>query len=50
MDILVDAGVACGPLNTIADVLNDPHIRARKMITDVTGHPKLDVIHYPAVP
>jgi CoA:oxalate CoA-transferase len=50
MDILVDAGVACGPLNTIADVVNDPHIRARKMITDVTGHPKLDVIHYPSSP
>lgn len=50
MDILIDAGVACGPLNTIKDVVNDPQIKARHMITEVTGHPKLDVIHYPSSP
>jgi CoA:oxalate CoA-transferase len=30
--ILDSAGVPCGPLNKIADVVNDPHVKARNMI------------------
>jgi CoA:oxalate CoA-transferase len=30
--ILSDAGVPCGPINTIAEVVDDPHVRARNMI------------------
>ena len=36
--ILEQAGVPCGPVNTIADVVADPQVRARKMIVDVE-HP-----------
>ncbi len=50
IDILVDAGVACGPVNTIKDVVNDPQIKSREMITEVTGHPKFDKLHYPSSP
>lgn len=34
--ILDDAGVPCGPINTIDKVLADPHVRARNMV--VTAH------------
>lgn len=35
---LLDAGIPCGPVNTVADVVRDEHIRARGMIQEVT-HP-----------
>jgi CoA:oxalate CoA-transferase len=30
--IIGDAGVPCGPINNIAEVIDDPHVRARNMI------------------
>ncbi len=30
--VLADAGVPCGPINSVADVLNDPQVAARNMI------------------
>ena len=33
--ILREAGVACGPINTIEDVVNDPQVAARNMIVEV---------------
>ena len=50
MDILTVAGVACGPLNNIADVVSDPHILAREMIVEVPGHAKLGNVKYPGNP
>lgn len=50
IDILVEAGVACGPVNTIKDVVNDAQIQARNMMTEVVGHPKIETIHYPSSP
>lgn len=42
-------GVMCGPVNTIAQVVNDPHILARDMIREVThaGAGKLKVVGTP---
>jgi CoA:oxalate CoA-transferase len=33
--ILREAGLPCGPINTIEDVVNDPQVAARNMIIDV---------------
>ncbi len=41
IDILLKAGVPCGPLYTIPDVVNDPHILAREMIITMKGHKKV---------
>ena len=35
IDLLHKAGVPCGPINTIADVVKDPHVAARNMIVEV---------------
>jgi CoA:oxalate CoA-transferase len=35
IDLLHEAGVPCGPINTIADVVKDPHVAARNMIVEV---------------
>lgn len=32
--VLNDAGVACGPVYTIADIFKDPHFRARNMLIE----------------
>ncbi|MBI4319822.1 MAG: CoA transferase [Chloroflexi bacterium] len=37
LDILEQAGVPCGPINTVADVTSDPQVEARQMIVDI-GH------------
>jgi formyl-CoA transferase len=34
MDALNAAGVVCGPINTIADIFEDPHVAAREMLVD----------------
>lgn len=36
--ILEDAGVPCGPINNVAQVLADPHVAARNMVIE-TDHP-----------
>jgi CoA:oxalate CoA-transferase len=32
LQVIGDAGVPCGPINTVADVVADPHVAARNMI------------------
>lgn len=43
------AGVPCGPINTVADVLADPQIKAREMIVDLE-HPVAGSMKVPGVP
>ncbi|WP_428535421.1 CaiB/BaiF CoA transferase family protein [Rhodopila sp.] len=38
VDVLNNAGVPCGPVNSVAEVFHDPQIRAQDMIIDV-DHP-----------
>jgi len=38
--LLETHGVPCGPINTYADVMKDPHIQARELVVD-TDHPTL---------
>jgi len=35
LELLADAGVACGPVNNAADICADPHIKARGSIVEV---------------
>lgn len=37
LPMLEDAGVPCGPINNVQEVVKDPHVLARNMIVDVTG-------------
>jgi formyl-CoA transferase/CoA:oxalate CoA-transferase len=47
---LLDAeGVPVGPINTVADVFNDPHIRAREMLVELT-HPTAGTIQAVGMP
>ena len=44
LERLLDAGVPCGPLNDVAQVLEDPQVRARNMVVrsggfELTGNP-----------
>lgn len=46
---LQDAGVPCTPVNSVEDVVNDPHIDARNMIEEVE-HPDGDRLELPGIP
>ena len=35
LEILRAAGLPCGPINTIADVVEDPQVRARNMVVEI---------------
>ncbi len=38
-ELLAEAGVACGPVNSAADICADPHVKARGSVVEVTdGH------------
>ena len=45
MEVLETAELPCAPINTVADIVNDPQIKARKMIVElehpVAGHLKM---------
>jgi len=43
------AGVPCGPINTVAEALNDPHTLARDMVRTV-GHPKVGDFRMVGIP
>jgi crotonobetainyl-CoA:carnitine CoA-transferase CaiB-like acyl-CoA transferase len=46
LDLLYEAGVPCGPVNTIAQALADPHTAAREMIVETT-HPRYGPLRMP---
>lgn len=39
VDRLLDHGIPCSPVNTVEDIVNDPHVEARGLVTDVE-HPE----------
>lgn len=49
MDRLTTEGVPSTPLNTVEDIVNDPHIEAAEMITEM-DHPDLGTFQAPANP
>ena len=49
VDLISKAGVPCGPINSVSDVINDPQVAARNMIADMP-HPKVPELRVPASP
>ncbi len=49
VDLISKAGVPCGPINRVSDVVNDPQVAARNMIADMP-HPKVPDLRVPASP
>ena len=49
VDLIVAAGVPCGPINTVSDVVSNPQVLARNMIAEV-DHPKVPNLKFPGSP
>ena len=49
VDIISDAGVPCGPINRVSDVVKDPQVLARNMIADLP-HPNVPDLKVPSSP
>jgi len=49
VDSIVEAGVPCGPINTVADVVSNPQVLARNMIAEV-DHPNIPNLKFPGSP
>jgi crotonobetainyl-CoA:carnitine CoA-transferase CaiB-like acyl-CoA transferase len=49
VDRIVEAGVPCGPINTVSDVVSNPQVLARNMIAEV-DHPKIPNLKFPGSP
>ena len=47
--LIVKAGVPCGPINTVSDVVSNPQVLARNMIAQVE-HPKIPNLKFPNSP
>ena len=48
-ELLLEAGVPAGPINTMAEVFADPHVLARDMLVELP-HPTLGSVRLPGVP
>ena len=49
VDLIVAAGVPCGPINTVSDVVSNPQVLARNMIAEV-DHPNVPNLKFPGSP
>ena len=49
MKMLGDFGIAVGPVNTVAEALEDPHLHAREMVVELT-HPEYGPFRYLGIP
>jgi CoA:oxalate CoA-transferase len=47
--LLEPQGIMCGPVNNIAQVVNDPHIKERGMVTEVS-HPRVGKLRVTGTP
>ena len=47
--MISQAGVPCGPINRVSDVVNDPQVLARDMIAEVP-HPNVPELRMPNSP
>ena len=48
-DLIVAAGVPCGPINTVSEVVSNPQVLARNMIAEV-DHPNVPNLKFPNSP
>lgn len=49
VEVITEAGVPCGPINRVSDVVADPQVLARGMIADIT-HPNVPDLRVPGSP
>ena len=49
VDMIAEAGVPCGPINSVDDVINDPQVEARGMIVPL-NHPRVPDMKAPGSP
>ena len=49
VDLIVAAGVPCGPINTVSEVVSNPQVLARNMIAEV-DHPNVPNLKFPNSP
>lgn len=49
VEMLLENGVPCGPVHTIEEVIDDPHLKEREMITEI-DHPTFGPITVPGQP
>ena len=49
VEVITEAGVPCGPINRVSDVVADPQVLARGMIADI-DHPNVPTCGCPAPP
>ncbi len=49
VEVITEAGVPCGPINRVSDVVADPQVLARGMIADIT-HPNVPGLRVPGSP
>ena len=49
VDKISEAGVPCGPINQVSDVVNDPHVLSRDMISGIE-HPNIPDLRFPGSP
>ena len=47
--LIVEAGVPCGPINTVSEVVSNPQVLARNMISEVE-HPNIPNLKFPSSP
>src|SRR5215831_6593724 len=49
MDVMSSVGIPAGPINTVGEVLEDPQIRAREMVAELT-HPEYGPLRVLGIP
>ena len=49
LKILTEAGIPCGDIKTVKEVVSDPHVLAREMVVDL-DHPKAGKIKVTGIP
>ena len=49
VDVISEAGVPCGPINRVSDVVNDPQVLSRDMVVDMP-HPNVPDLRVPNSP
>ena len=50
INTIVTAGVPCGPINNVKDVVEDEQVLARNMIVNIPGHPNVPDLRTPNSP
>ena len=47
--LMADVGIPAGPINTVGEILEDPHIQAREMVVQLT-HPEYGPLRMLGIP